>query len=115
MDYVGETGRKGGRLYTHAVDRRGAQEKIVRGVDQHPNRELVDHRHLDRRRRGELNACEGAAYRRPSEDRGAYEKVTPCQCAGHGQPPGVQSIFASSVASFSTAWKPGPALELRKG
>jgi hypothetical protein len=38
--------------------------------------------HVDWRRRRQLDACE-AANRRPSERRGAYEKVTPSKCPGH--------------------------------
>jgi hypothetical protein len=42
--------RDRGRLHADAVDSCRAQEKIVRGVNQHPNRQLVYRRHLDRRR-----------------------------------------------------------------
>jgi hypothetical protein len=38
VNHIGKPGREGGRLHAHTIDRAGAQEKIVGGIDEHLNR-----------------------------------------------------------------------------
>ena len=77
VNHIGKPRRDGGWLHAHAVDRAGAQEKIVGGVDEYLDRELIHHRHLDWRRRGELDALETVAHCQSGEHRSANEEVTP--------------------------------------
>ena len=100
-----------------AVDRSGAKEKIVGGVDEYLNRKLVHHRYLDRRRRGELDAREAAAQRCSGEHRRAYEEVVlmcgscwpPCRVSeGTRSPIGAQhSEFLGGSEVKSPRWTAG--------
>ena len=70
---VGAAARPG-RLVNHAVDGAAAQELVVLLVDQHTHGQLVDGRHLDRRRAGELDAAEARGCR-AGKGGGGFEEI----------------------------------------
>ena len=64
-------------LMHDAFDRAAAQELIVRLIDQHPHRQLVDGRNLDRLRARDLDAAEAADCGGCRERGRSFQKIAP--------------------------------------
>src|SRR3954451_12845433 len=74
--------RRAARLRLDAIHFLRLEKDIARAVDQHAHAELVDGRHLDRRRLGHLNAGESSGRGSHCETRGHFQSIASIE-VGH--------------------------------